>query len=291
MKANELINSVFKRLGTPLPQDIQTILSGSLSAIDVDAEVEKKFNVDFYTKESALQNPEIKNALRAEVLNGVDAQLELLTGKYEFDDATKDEFKKADKTAKKIEFLTDKIKEISEKKAGSGKVDKDAYTKEVEKYNAEILSLKTLHKTELDEQVTGRKTDRVNWELDSLYNGFEYSVHENKELAIPMAKAVLDMKIKEKGLKFDISDKGVKILTKEETDYYEDNKPVSPKDFMNKVFLENKLIKVNDAGKGNQNQHQNNGGGGQGNGGNNGGGKLSEYQVALNAAKVDAGLV
>lgn len=291
MKANELITSVFKRLGTPLPADVQTILGGSLSAVEVDDDVAKKFNVDYFTKESALQNPDIKNTLRAEVLNGIDAQLEGIVGKYEFDDVTKEEYKKADKTAKRIDFLTDKIKEVSEKKAGSNKVDKDAYTEKIAQYNAEILALKTTHSTELEAERSGRKTDRVNWELDAVYNGLDYANHKDKKLAVIMAKAVMNEKIKEQGLKFDITEKGVKILTKEDTDYFVDNKAVSPSDYITKTLLENGLVKVNEVGNGGQNHNQNkNSNQGQNNQGGNGGGKLSEYQMELNRRKVEAGI-
>jgi len=292
MKANDLINMVFKKLGNPLPADIQTILGGSLSAIDVDDAVASKFNVDYFTKEAALQNPDIKNTLRAEVLNGIDAELDKVSDKFEFDDATKEVLKK-EKTSKRIEVITDKIRELSEKKAGTNKVDKDAYNKELEKYNAEILALRTTHASELEAEKSGRKTDRVNWELDGIYSGLDYSSHKDKKTAIIMAKAVMAEKIKAEGLKFDITENGAKILTKENTDLYVDNKPVSPSDYIKKTLIENDLIKVSDgktppANGGNTGNNNNQGSNNNNNGGGNG--KLSEYQIELNRRKVEAGI-
>jgi hypothetical protein len=243
MKANELINSVFTKLGNPLPLEVQTKMANAIN-IDVDDAIANKFNTDYFTHESALQNPEIRSKIKAEILNGTDAEIERLMGKFEFDDAAKADVKKVDKTSKRLEALTDKIKELTEAKAGQTKVTKDALSKEIEKLNEQIVNIKTDYENKLQSEKVARKTDKINWELDGLYKGFEYALAAEKNISVTMAKALIEKINADKGLKFDISEQGIKIMTKDNTEYFENNVKVTPEDYIKKNLMDNKLLKV-----------------------------------------------
>jgi hypothetical protein len=247
MKANELITSVFTKLGTSLPAEIQTQLSSSsLANIEVAEDVAKKFSAEYFTLESAKANPEIRNAIKAEVLNGTDAEIDRLMGKFEFDEDTKTKVKAGDKTSKKLELLADQIKELTEKKAGKGAETQTALNEKIAELNAQVLAEKEGRANDIKAENDKFKTEKINWELKDIYKGFDYALAADKNISITMAQALINDINKSKGLKFESSDTGIRIVTKEGADYFENNVKLSPSDYINKELLANKLIKVSD---------------------------------------------
>lgn len=242
----ETLTSVFTKLGVDSSSaEAQAILGNSaLSTITVGDEISSKLGQNFYTLDSALQNPEILSKARAEALNGTDAHLLTIAETYGLDEATIAELKAEKKTTAKISKLTEKIAAAKEKIAKATGEDKD---KLVEKFNTlqqeKINEAKALNDKIVAEQ-TGRKNDRVNWELDNLYNQLDYANPIDKGLNVLSAKTIIEKFARDKGVKFELGENGISLKTTSDTDYVVDNVKMTPQDFIKKTLIENKFIKV-----------------------------------------------
>ncbi len=252
MKLSETLTSLFSRLGVDTTTDeAKTILGNpALATIEVADAVSTRLAGDFFTKESAMQNPDIRSTLRAEALNGVDAEVDELGKRFELDADTMTTIKAEKKSGKRYAKLVETIADLKEKKAYATGKDKDALTKqiEIEKLNADIVSLRTEGDNRVAEVEKLRKTDKICWELDGIYNEFDYALPTEKSVSIMAAKSIIERTAQEKGLRFEISDKGVQILTKEGTPYFDNNIQVNTKDFIKRNLLEKKVLKVSDNG-------------------------------------------
>lgn len=252
MKLNEQLKLVFQKLGVDtFSAEMQTILgNASLTSIEVPEAVSNVLASEFFTKDSAMQNPDIRSAIRAEALNGVDAEVDALATKFGLDTDTITAIKAEKKSGKRYAALVEKVAELKEKSALATGKDKDVLSKQIEKLNADILAAKTDGDTRVAQIEKLRKTDKIGWELDGIYNNYEYALPTDKNISIQAAKSIIEGISKEKGLRFEISDKGVQILTNEGTQYFENNIAVTPQDFIKKNLLEKKVLKVSDAGNG-----------------------------------------
>jgi hypothetical protein len=250
MKLNALLTQVFSKLGVDISRaELQTLLANaSLATIDVDDVTAGKLSSEFYTLESAKQNPAIRSAIRAEVLNGIDAQTAELMAKFDLDDETQQSILAEDKTSKKYAKLVETIANKEREKSSATGSDKTKLSSEIAKLNEQIVKERTAYETKIADGERLRKTDRVNWELDSIYGSLDYAMATDKNISATAARAIVDMISKQKGVRFETTETGVKLLTSEGTDYFDNNVPVTPQDFIKKTLMESKMLKVSDTG-------------------------------------------
>lgn len=248
MKLNTLLTNVMTKLGvdTTSPESQKILGNPNLANIEVADEISNKLDGEFFTKDAAIANTDIRSRIRAEALNGVDASvLELIKG-YDFDQETQSEILKEDKTHNKIKKVMEKIEDLTRKKSKASGVDKETLNTEIEKLNKQVLSTKAEYENKLNDERNARRGDKINWELDSIYKGFDYSLQSDKDISITAAKAIIGDFVNKKGLKFESSENGLQILTKDGTEYYENSVKLSPADFIKKSLFEAKMLKVND---------------------------------------------
>jgi hypothetical protein len=248
MKLNVVLSTVLKNLGIDItdPEAQKLIGNSNLATIEVGDSVSTKLTAEYFTKEAALQDPGIRSQIRAEALNGIDAQTKELMTSYEFDAETMAEILKEDKTSKKLSKMVEKVAELTKTKAKAGSADKDVLSKKIEELNGQIATVRSTYETKLAEEQKGRKTDRINWELDNIYNGLDYSLQADKEISVTASKAVIAGLAAKRGLRFETTESGIQILTKDGTEHYENNIKVTPADFIKKSLMENKMLKVSD---------------------------------------------
>jgi hypothetical protein len=250
MKLNVVLTQVLKNLGVDLsdPEAQKLIGNSNLASIEVGDTVTTKLTAEYFTREAAASDPEIRSKIKAETLNGIDAQTKELMTAHEFDAETIADITKEDKSSKKISKMVDKIVELTKAKSKLGGADQTVLNTKIAELNAQILATKTDYETKLLEEQKGRKTDRVNWELDSIYNGLDYSLASDKDISVTAAKAIISNIASKKGLRFETTENGVQILTKEGTEHFEGNIKITPQDFIKKSLMENKMLKVSDGG-------------------------------------------
>jgi len=250
MKLNALLTSVLTGLGVDTNSaEAQALLgNANLASVEVADELSNKLKGPFFTKEAALASPEIRSVIKAETLNGIDSQIDEVM-KTHLTDEDIAELKKESKTLKRLSNFTEKIKELEAKKANATGKTQSELTKQIDALNLEKSKLVQEHQAKILELEQARKMDKVNWEHDSFYGELDYALPKEmpKEIKIETAKAIINRKMKEKGLRFEAGENGIEILTNEGTKYVDNNNFVSNKDFIKKSLLEAKLLQVTDA--------------------------------------------
>lgn len=249
MKLNTVLHGVFSKLGIDISSsEAQALLNNAqLANIEVADSVANGLSTDFFTKESAMSNPEIRNAIRAEAFNGIDSVTKELMSKYELPEDTQAEILKEEKSSKKYGKLVETIEKLTRQKSKASGADQDTLNKEISKLNEKIVGLRTEYEANLDNEKKGRKLDRINWELDGIYNGLDYALPSEKGISTTAAKAVMGQILQSRGLKFETTENGIQLLTKDGTEHFENNVKISPSDFIKRSLLENKLIKVSES--------------------------------------------
>jgi hypothetical protein len=245
-KLNQVLSTAFTKLGLDLTNEsVKTIIGNeSLSNIEVSEDVSNYLSQDFYTKDAAAQNLEIRSKIKAEILNGEDARQNELFSKFELPDDIKSSILSEKNTLKRYSLIADKIAELTELKHKSTGNDKNILNQEIAKLNKQIVDIKSQYENEINNERFARKQDRINWELDSIYNQFDYALPVDKSISVTAAKAIMNKIASEKGIIFETTDNGIKIKTKEGTDYFDNNQPVNPADFIKRSLIENKLLKT-----------------------------------------------
>jgi hypothetical protein len=241
MKLNVLLNQMFTRLGVDSSTSEALLILGNanLATVEVPETISNKLSAEFFTKEAALQHPEIRSTIKAETLNGIDSQTKEILSKYEFDEETKKSIMSEEKTAKRLAKLTDSLYE----KASKNRKGDD---KEIAALNEKILAERTAYEAKVSDLEKARKMDRVNWELDGIYGSLDYATPMEKDYSIAAAKAIISRISQTKGINFDVSENGVKLVNSDGRDYYENNMQMTPNDFIKKSLIEAKMIKVNE---------------------------------------------
>jgi hypothetical protein len=261
MKAQQFISQLLVKLGADITDPVahQLLNVAQLNTLDLPETFTSKFDGNFYTEESALRNPSIRNRIKAESLNGVDAEIKTVMDRYEISEEEATDIVAEQSTSKRLSRLADKIAEKQQEKVKTTGKDRDVLTADIAKLNAEILKIKTAHQAELASVQNARKGDRLNWELNNIYNSFDYAGPFEKADATVAAQSIVNRMAQEKGFKFDVDDTGkMSVTTAEGMPYYDNNVEVTDAAaFLRKKLIERKMLKVSEPGR--QQQNSNNG--------------------------------
>jgi vacuolar-type H+-ATPase subunit I/STV1 len=123
MKFGTLLSDLAKKAGVDTTQkEFVDLLSHD---IDIPDTVADKMNKGLLNIDAAKNNPDVKKAIRAEALNGVDSKISEILEELGIEDAS--EILEEKNSYEKISKLTKKVKDLESKKAGTTKKeDKDA---------------------------------------------------------------------------------------------------------------------------------------------------------------------
>jgi len=251
MKGKELFQKLGSTLGMSADQIAKITGNDSLNSFEVSDEIATLFtSVKVFTEESAKANPEIRAAIRAEDLNGLDAIKSTLLEKYGLPDEVKATIKSEKKTSAWLNTLMEKAVALEAEKATSSGKAKTELEKEIEKLNAAIVQERSTWESKVSDLEKARYNDRVDWELKSVYSNFDYAMGEvEKPIAINAAKAVVDQKLREKGVIMKMTENGLApFISKDgqEMPFFDNNQKIGATDLIKRTLLENKLLRVND---------------------------------------------
>lgn len=225
--------------------------NASLASIGIPDEIANKIQSGLLTIESAKANPSIKKHFTSEFETAYEKELDSLVS-----DDLKDKWNETKKNEKK---LADKIKAynklVTENETGKVKStfdkDKSTLATEIENLNKQVSSAKEAHKAEVEKISGERSLDKINWELNSQYNGYQYALEKKdgmnmpKDACIITAKQFVDSKMKELGLNFIADENGnLALRTTVGTKYMPNNKEISAKDFISKTLTDANLLQV-----------------------------------------------
>lgn len=259
MKFGTLLSDLAKKAGVDTTQqDFVSLLSHDIEIPDAIATAMNKglLNID-----AAKNNPDVKKAIRAEALNGVDSKINDILEELGIDDAA--EILEEKNSYEKIAKLTKKVKELEGKKAGSGKKEeKDALETKIADLNKEIKGLKDGHTVKEKEWQTAREGDLNRFDLHKKLLGKEYALPKemDSDLKLTTAESAINKALATKGYKLVRTETGLSIVDKDGNKAYNDNhEPLEVDQFIDGALAQNKLLKVNDqsqGGGGNSGQQQ-----------------------------------
>lgn len=258
MKFSKFVGDLAKLSG--LPEDhtgLQAVLgNAAIAGTDLPDEVTNKIFESVLTMDSAKQNPVLKKHFTTTALNGLDTKVDELMDELEFDDTAKAEIKTIKNSYERAAALTKKVKDLESKKFAGKAGDKDKLAEQITKLNGQIAEIKTKNEESIKELNNKHLNDRINWQVNSIYEGFEYAnpysgapvTPEQKKLAILTAKTLVDEALKSKALSLSSDENGkLSLRTSEGTDHFENNLPVDVAGFVKKTLLNAKAIKVTQA--------------------------------------------
>lgn len=247
VKLGDLIKSLATKMKLNLSDEKLTPLF-ALDAPVEDAHA-TAFEQQLMTEEAALANTKIRNTIKAESLNGLDAVLDELMTENEFDDTLKGEMKKADTSFKRTKLVTAKIAELREAKAKAGNTgDKAAIQKQIDDLNTALANEKAAAAKKIEDLTKAHDAEIYDMGLMSTLQTKKYYTD-----AVPVgvhaktAKSLIEEALVKAGAKsvYDKTLKNFKLVNSEGMDYYDANgKKVSHDEFINGVLAENKMLKT-----------------------------------------------
>jgi hypothetical protein len=252
MTLGDFLNTLSKQSGiAETDQDLINLLSNAgISTAKISDGLASKIQNGLLTFDAAKENPDLKRYYTAMALNASDSTMENMFKELELPEDVVTELKSETSTYKRMANAMRKIKELEGKKIGATAVDKDKLAQQIDTLNQELATVKTNFVKEKSDLINSHKSDRVNWELNNHYSGYTYATQLSKEANIKMSQMLVNEEMAKAGLLMELADTNeLKLKTKEGTEYYVNNKPVSIKDFLDKTLTTHKVISIEDPNK------------------------------------------
>jgi len=246
----EAINNLAMAAGISADNEhLKSVLSSpTISNATIPDELISAINSNLMNLESAKNNPELSKHFKATIYNGVDNELLNTlkeTGDY---DSIKEVIDAERSSTKKMSLAIKKIKELAANTTNKGEL-KD-YQEKINILTRQINDLNSQKASEVQSI-----TDKLNNEFSTKLEGLAYeNLLSSKKLANPLgwekdlltlaAKTEIGKALESKGYIKRMTDKGFELQTKEGTQVFENNKPVTFNDFADRVLLDKKLLEV-----------------------------------------------
>jgi len=243
-----LLNTLAKSVGIDAKDEalVSFLSKAEIATATIDDSIARKITSGLLSLEAAKQNPDLKSHFTALALNAVDTELNELANEFGFDETIKAELATEKSSYKRAVLLARKVKELEAAKVGASQGDKSKLALQIDELNSQIADIKSGHSGEIEKLTTAHKADRINWELNALYSGYDYVMPLSKEANTQVAKSLINAELNAKGLRIENVDNALKLMTSEGTEYYHENQKVGIKDFMDKTLAANKVLKIDD---------------------------------------------
>jgi gas vesicle protein len=248
MKFSDYITAQAKKVGVDLTDpkfaDILAV------TIDIPDDLAGALEKGLMTVDAAVNNPAIRNKIKAEVYNGVDSDVNSLLDGFELDDATKTDILSEKKSIDRIKKLASHLKEQSDKAAKSGdKSQADALKKQVEELNNQIKTIKTDSEKTIDQLKADNENSLIGFNVKSILGSKKYTLPEamKPEEQVETVWAIVNQELQQKGLKLMRENGALKLLKADGTDpYNEKNEKLELHSFLDGALAQRGLLKVSD---------------------------------------------
>ena len=172
--------------------ELLELVQNKALAIDIPDTLVNALEQNIHSLQSA--ESKIKNKLKAEIYNGLDAEFDRMIDDAGMDDAVKSEFssKKFDSSIKRAVAISNKISELTTKSNSGGK-DSQKYIEEINKLKSDLSALATSHKTEMEKVMAENESNLTNIEINSMLSGYNYGLGDiDKDIKLLTAKTMLE---------------------------------------------------------------------------------------------------
>lgn len=262
-KVVDFLKSLIIKAGAN-PED--EIIKGALNTLGADLELgdELVTAIDngLISMASAKNNhPDLKKHYFGQAYNGLDAELEALMLAENLPDDVVAEIKQEQSSTKRAAKLAIKIKELEGKKANANKGDTQKLNEQIADLNNQLRAEKDA-KAELDKtHVANIKNVKKSYALTQKLATYK-TIHDNLDPATKniILNAIIDKNLVAKKASWDVDDTGELILVGEGNTnlFSDDNRPLTPKTFLDQVLANEKMLVVSgDGTDGNNNNNSN----------------------------------
>ncbi|HQP80468.1 MAG TPA: hypothetical protein PLK20_03070 [Paludibacteraceae bacterium] len=174
--------------------ELLELVQNKALAIDIPDTLVSALEQNIHSLSSA--ESKIKNKLKAEIYNGLDAEFDRMMDDAGIDDNIKSEFstKKFDSSIKRAVAISNKISELNAKQHTSGSAkDSQKYIDEINKLKSDLSALATSHKTEMEKVMAENESNLTNIEINSMLSGYNYGLGDiDKDIKLLTAKTMLE---------------------------------------------------------------------------------------------------
>lgn len=244
MTVAEWLNNNAEQIGIDITtnEDLKKITTATAN-LNLPAEFEGKF----LTRKAAENDPQLKSHFFAQALNGIDSTLKETLKELGIDEETSKALLLEKNTPKNVASALKKIQELEVAKRAAHKDDKPELQIEINKLKKDLSELALAKDSEINQVKNSYEQKFIDSEIKQLLSSYNFGTDsEAKSKGMVLARHFLTQAIAEKGLKIVQTDTGLVLKTKDDTDYYDNNKPVTFKSFADGIVSANKLITVTD---------------------------------------------
>ena len=230
--------------------DLVSILSNSeFSNYKIPDDVVGRINSSLLTMDSARNNENLRKHYHAEILNGLDSNIEAVIERFGVENDIADAIRQEKKTTEKYNRLIEKLNDLNARKAqSSSKSDKAELENEIGKLNGQIKDLNQRLQTAPQERDAFWTEKLKGKAIQNMLTSYNYAGEKDipKEVLIETASVLLNRKLNEQKVRLDYSadNDSISLKTESGMDFYKDNTPVSFKSFADSVLAESKLLAI-----------------------------------------------
>ena len=241
----------------------------------------------------------IKGHYFSQAYDGLDKELTRFIEDNKLPDDIKNEILAEKSSTKRAVLLAAKIKDLEEKKASSGKGEKDSLQQQINELNNQLRAEKDKEAGIRAEYEKKLKDKDMSYALRNILGGYKTIYDElDGEVKDITLKAIINKSLNADAAEFTVDESGQLALRKKDGSNFfgEDNRLLTPKSYLDKIMSRDKILKVTDQyqnqnsnGNGNgAKPHLNNNGNQQRQNQNNGNGNGNTVNHALNSLADEA---
>lgn len=253
MILGDFLNNLAVKAGIKIDDaDLKSLLSTpDLQKIQVPDNIASTIDSSLLSVDQAKNNhPAIAPHYKAQALNAVDVRLETIMNSAGLSQEVITELKGIKNTYERIDAITNKVIEATNAKAGAkGGEDKSAIQKQLEETLEKLRDAEKDANSKVAAIEQQRKQDLINFQLQGLYSGKKTIYDELAANVKTMSLSnIINNSLQEKGAEFVIGADGVLTLQKKDGTTFigANHSPVTPQQFIDDAFAQNKVIILND---------------------------------------------
>lgn len=190
----DLINHIAIKAGIPSDDDtLKGLLSNAeLTKAVVPDEFSTKIESGLHTIESAKNNKDIRDAMRAQILNGADAEMNALMDELEFDDDTKATMLAEKLTTKRPRLIALQVKQLESAKA-AGKGDKGELQTKINELQLQLTNIAKERQAEIAKLNDEKENEIKGLFLRNKLASYNYGLGlEDNEIMVDTAQTIID---------------------------------------------------------------------------------------------------
>lgn len=247
---SDFINILAQKAGIPADNaSLKDVLAhADLAKITLPDELEASINANLHTIESAKNNKDVRKVLQAQILNGVDSEVNQLMDDLGFDDVVKAELLAEKNSVKRAKLAAKRAIELNAEKAGGTKEDKSELTKTINDLKLAISNQTTAHNAAMEQLKSEHNNNLTSFMVRNKLATYEYGLPVNDaDVKLETAQVLLNKALQTKQAKLVNENNMLKLLAQDGTQFFnEKNMPVSVDDFIMGAITP--ILKKSDSG-------------------------------------------